>query len=140
MRKSMVLVAAFAMLFFISDAAWARLVQLGNHTAGQIKAACDKAGGTFTQDSGGYGCGKGNCDGKGGLCSVGCTNGGKCTGLVPGRIAPGKSPLGVLQTSPGVRRVRAPNAKVTTTTTLRAVHRPASVVDQHGMSGTGRRR
>lgn len=57
----------------------------------QLKSACDAAGGTFGTDAeagfdtGGYGCTKNNCDGKGGKCVVSC-EGGKCHGSTPARV------------------------------------------------------
>jgi hypothetical protein len=63
----------------------AREVALHKHTAEELKSACDKAGGKFSQDPGGmYGCGT-NCHGGSGTdCTVGCTKDQICTGQLPG--------------------------------------------------------
>ena len=55
----------------------------GIHSIGDIARACMQAGGATYSTSDGYGCLKGNCDGKGGECAVDCDNGGKCTGSTP---------------------------------------------------------
>ena len=47
---------------------------------------CANAHGVLTEDPGGYGCTKANCDGKGGMCSVACDNDDNCIGSTPGKI------------------------------------------------------
>jgi hypothetical protein len=70
------------------------------YTAEELKSVCDKAGGRFSQDAGGYGCGT-NCQGKPGTdCVIGCKNNDKnCFAQVPGRARP-TSPLNALVRSP----------------------------------------
>ena len=66
----------------------AQEVSLHKHTAAELKSICDKAGGRFSQDAGGYGCGT-NCQGKPGTdCVIGCKNDQTCTAQVPGRGRP----------------------------------------------------
>src|SRR5262245_62730609 len=44
------------------------------YTAEELKSVCEKAGGSFSQDAGGYGCAT-NCQGKPGTdCIVSCKN------------------------------------------------------------------
>src|SRR5262245_46345064 len=54
-------------------------------SAEELKSVCDKAGGSFSQDAGGYGCGT-NCQGKPGTdCVLACKNDQKtCFAQVPG--------------------------------------------------------
>ena len=54
-----------------------------------VLGACKEAGGVFSDDDGGYGCTKKNCDGKGGSCTVGCTRDEQCKGSTP-KIMVGK--------------------------------------------------
>jgi hypothetical protein len=69
-------------------------------TAEELKSVCDKAGGSFSQDAGGYGCGT-NCQGTPGTdCVLACKNSEKgCFAQVPGRARP-TSPLNALVRSP----------------------------------------
>ena len=65
---------------------------------GRVLQACADVGGVWSEDSGGYGCTKNNCDGlgssKGGdahTCTVGCTYGSEvgvdnCNGSTPRRL------------------------------------------------------
>jgi len=47
-------------------------VSMHKHSVEELKNVCDKAGGSFSQDAGGYGCGT-NCQGKPGTdCVVAC--------------------------------------------------------------------
>ena len=59
----------------------------------EMKSVCDKVGGSFSQDAGGYGCGT-NCQGKPGTdCVVACKNNDKgCFAQVPGRARPRSLP------------------------------------------------
>lgn len=68
--------------------------------AEELKSVCDKAGGSFSQDANGYGCGT-NCEGKPGTdCVLACKNNEKnCFAQVPGRARP-TSPLNALVRSP----------------------------------------
>jgi hypothetical protein len=57
-------------------------------TADQLKAACDKAGGKFSQSATIYGCGT-DCAGKPGTdCTVDCTADKRCTTQVVGGRRP----------------------------------------------------
>jgi len=69
-------------------------------SAEELKSVCDKAGGSFSQDAGGYGCGT-NCQGKPGTdCVLACKNDQKaCFAQVPGRARP-TSTLNALVRSP----------------------------------------
>ena len=80
----LILVGAFS----LSGSALAQEVSLHKHTAAELKSVCDKVGGRFSQDAGGYGCGT-NCQGKPGTdCVIGCKNDQNCTAQVPGRGRP----------------------------------------------------
>ncbi len=66
----------------------ARDITLPKMTADQLKTACDKAGGKFSQDAKIYGCGT-DCLGKPGTdCSVNCAPDAKCTAQVIGARHP----------------------------------------------------
>lgn len=66
----------------VAGAAAARDTTLPKMTPEALHAACDKAGGKFSQDSHGSGCGT-DCLGKPGTdCSVFCPPDGKCTAQV----------------------------------------------------------
>jgi hypothetical protein len=75
----------FAFIALHVDPAAALLVDMKKVSRGSLQASCDKAGGTFSTNSTGYyGCEKKNCDGKGGICEVNCSDSGKtCTGVTP---------------------------------------------------------
>jgi len=61
--------------------AWALRIQLGHHSARDIRRTCGAVGGDFfTFPNGGYGCSK-VCDG--GACEVDCSSNGNCTGECP---------------------------------------------------------
>ena len=63
-------------------------VSIHKYTADEIKSACGKAGGSFSQDAAGYGCGT-NCHGGPGTdCLVSCKNGQACVAQVIGRRRP----------------------------------------------------
>src|SRR4051794_35235681 len=77
-------------------------VKMGKHTSSEIKNACDKAGGTYTEDPGGYGCATNCHGGPGGACVVGCKSNHQCTGEVPLRTTPAsvlRPPAGALAIS-----------------------------------------
>jgi len=79
----LILVGAFGLS--VGSALAAQEVSLHKHTAAELKSVCDKAGGRFSQNAGGYGCGT-NCQGKPGTdCVIGCKNDQNCTAQVPGR-------------------------------------------------------
>jgi len=68
--------------------ALARDLTFPKMSADQLKAACDKAGGKFSQDSTGNGCGT-DCQGKPGTdCTVFCPGDQKCTAQVIGARRP----------------------------------------------------
>jgi len=72
----------------LSDAAVARDLTLPKTSTDQLKRACDKAGGKFSQDAKGYGCGT-NCEGAPGTdCTVFCPTDTKCTAQVIGARRP----------------------------------------------------
>src|SRR4051812_38368281 len=59
------------------------------YTIEEVKAACEKAGSSFSQDNGGYGCGTDCRGGKGTDCTVYCpTNAKRCTAQVGGSRHP----------------------------------------------------
>ena len=72
----------------LAPPASARDLALPKTTAAQLKAACDKAGGNFSQGDRNYGCGT-DCRGKPGTdCMVTCTVSQKCTAQVVGARRP----------------------------------------------------
>lgn len=90
--------ASLAAMFVVSSAAQSKEVKLGGlHRRAAVYAACDAVGGTKWSTGNRFGCSN---DKKG--TSVTCTNGGECTGEVPGRTMPGNSPLHVLAGASGV--------------------------------------
>jgi hypothetical protein len=95
MRKAIVSIIALAVLVWAADRAQAEIRDIGHHSTAEVEAACNKVGGSFQYDPGGYGCSKANCDGKGGMCVVSCDHSGDCKGQTPGRTVP-KSVRGVL--------------------------------------------
>jgi hypothetical protein len=72
----------------LSGVAVAKDLTLPKTSADAIKSACDKAGGKFSQDDRGYGCGT-DCHGDPGTdCVVYCQTGEKCTAQVIGGRRP----------------------------------------------------
>ena len=68
--------------------ALARDINLRKHSEAEIKSACEKAGGKFSKDARGYGCGT-NCHGSRGTdCTVFCPTGEKCVAQVIGARRP----------------------------------------------------
>lgn len=68
---------------------------------------CANANGVWSDDSGGYGCTKSNCDGKGNSkdphnCTVGCTNDGDCKGHTPDILVGNVTVLMLLQNGSNV--------------------------------------
>lgn len=63
-------------------------VNLPKHTPDELKAICAKAGGKFSQDSGGYGCGTDCRGGAGTDCTVFCKPDQKCVAQVIGSRRP----------------------------------------------------
>jgi len=79
-----IMIGAFA----VCGSALASEVSLRRHSAEEIKAVCDKAGGKFSQDANGFGCGT-NCNGGPGTdCTVGCKNDQPCYAQVIGSRRP----------------------------------------------------
>lgn len=63
-------------------------VNLHKHSVDELKSACEKTGGSFSQDSGGYGCGT-DCKGAAGTdCTVFCDTKQNCTAQVIGGRRP----------------------------------------------------
>ncbi|HEY6024778.1 MAG TPA: hypothetical protein VIV34_11470 [Pseudolabrys sp.] len=69
-------------------AAFAGDVNLPKTNADQIKSACTQAGGKFSQDAKGYGCGTDCHGGPSTDCTVYCTIDQKCTAQVIGARRP----------------------------------------------------
>jgi hypothetical protein len=90
-------IAAFGLFVFAAGlddgASSASETAMHKYTAAEIKSVCDKVGGSFSQDAGGYGCGT-DCQGKPGTdCVVACKNNDKnCFAQVPGRARPHSFP------------------------------------------------
>lgn len=79
----------------------------GAYGPADIERACRSAGGTPIGIAGvSYGCKTENCDGKGGTCSVECTDPQHCLATTPTRIVVPTTLLGLLQNGDMV--VRAP--------------------------------
>jgi hypothetical protein len=78
LTTTLILIGVFA----LGGPALARDIYLPKQTAESLKTICDKAGGEFSQDSGGVGCGT-DCHGKPGTdCTVYCKTGQKCVAQV----------------------------------------------------------
>ncbi len=72
----------------ISGPSLARDITLRKHTPAEIKTACEKAGGKFSQDAKGYGCGT-DCHGSRGTdCTVFCPTDARCVVQVIGARRP----------------------------------------------------
>ncbi len=72
----------------LSAPSFARDITLHKISAEEMKAACDKAGGRFSQDPSGYGCAT-NCKGGAGSdCIVTCKTGKSCIAQVIGARRP----------------------------------------------------
>lgn len=76
-------------LVLTAGAAGAAEVGLPKPSADELKATCQKVGGSFSSDSGGYGCGT-DCHGASGTdCTVFCpTSAKRCTAQVTGSRRP----------------------------------------------------
>ena len=75
-------------IFGLSGPCLARDIYLRKSTADEIKAACDKAGGKFSQDAHGFGCGTDCHGGAGTDCVVYCKTDEKCVAQVVGGRRP----------------------------------------------------
>jgi len=86
MRLAFACVVALA---FTASSASAAEVSLKKSSADELKAVCQKAGGSFSTDNSGYGCGT-DCKGASGTdCTVFCSATGKsCTAQVTGARRP----------------------------------------------------
>lgn len=69
-------------------AALARDIALHKHTADEVKAVCTKAGGSFSEGSGTYGCGTDCHGGSGTDCTVFCQADQNCFAQVIGARRP----------------------------------------------------
>ena len=100
MRYSTIPIIFAAILGFSVGSSMASETTMRKSSVEELKSVCDKAGGSFSQDAGGYGCGS-NCQGKPGTdCVLNCKNNEKsCFAQVPGRTRP-TSPLNALVRSP----------------------------------------
>ena len=80
-----------AILGFSVGSSMASETTMRKSSVEELKSVCDKAGGSFSQDAAGYGCGS-NCQGKPGTdCVLNCKNNEKsCFAQVPGLFAPNK--------------------------------------------------
>jgi hypothetical protein len=82
------LALGLALSLTLAAPASARDLTLPKTTADQLKAACDKAGGKFSQGESLYGCGT-DCAGKPGTdCTVNCSADKKCNAQVIGGRRP----------------------------------------------------
>jgi hypothetical protein len=100
MRNSTIPISLAVILGFSVGLSMASETTMRKASMEELKSVCDKAGGSFSQDAGGYGCGS-NCQGKPGTdCVLACKNDEKsCFAQVPGRARP-TSPLNALVRSP----------------------------------------
>jgi hypothetical protein len=101
-----VALAGLAALMLSAPAARAETAILtGAYGQADIARACQSAGGTPIGIAGvSYGCRKENCDGKGGTCSVECTDPQHCKAETPERIVVPTTLLGLLQNGDRVFR------------------------------------
>ncbi len=85
MRNLLIIISTCSAIGFVANAAYGEVIRpiKGNHSIGEIARTCQKSGGALWSNSSGYGCLKGNCDGKGGECNVECNQSGKCNGKTP---------------------------------------------------------
>jgi hypothetical protein len=67
---------------------WARDITLHKMSVEEMKGACEKAGGRFSQDKGGYGCTTNCKGGPGSDCIVNCRADKKCIAQVIGGRRP----------------------------------------------------
>jgi hypothetical protein len=83
-----ILTSALALTVALAAPSLARDLTLPKTTADALKAACAKAGGKFSQDDHGYGCGTDCAGGASTDCTVYCTAGQTCTAQVIGARRP----------------------------------------------------
>jgi hypothetical protein len=89
LRKSVVFIVAFVALGCIAQEAWGR-TRVFHASIRQLRAACDRVGGSFDTFADGSGavCINDNCDHRGGSCIVACNSnekGNNCQGETPNR-------------------------------------------------------
>ena len=84
----LVLAGALVLPFALGTAASASDITLPKTSPEALKSVCDKAGGKFSQDAKGAGCGTDCQGGPGTDCIVDCDTGRKCTAQVIGGRRP----------------------------------------------------
>jgi hypothetical protein len=89
MQAPMTIVLGCVAALVLAIPAGAAEVGLQKSSADELKATCEKVGGSFSNDSGGYGCGTDCRGGKGTDCTVFCPGSAKrCTAQVTGSRRP----------------------------------------------------
>jgi len=86
-RNVTLAIVLFGVLGFGASAS-ASDITMGKFSADQVKAACAKAGGSFSQDANRYGCGTDCHGGAGTDCLVDCKTGQRCVAQVIGGRRP----------------------------------------------------
>src|SRR5262249_50943398 len=81
MRKYWAFIIILVTVGLLAGPSWAGTIKIGKHSIGQVQGDCRKAGGTFTEQGGSWGCIT-DCSGTTGGCSVNCTKAG-CEGTCP---------------------------------------------------------
>jgi hypothetical protein len=85
-------IALGALLLGAEPSLAAKKLQIGTHTAEELRNVCYQTGGAFSQDSTGYRC-QTNCrGGPGTQCVIACKNDNTCSAQMPGRSRPAVSP------------------------------------------------
>jgi hypothetical protein len=84
----LVLIGVLVLSLALPGAAPARDITLPKTAPEALRAACDAAGGKFSQETRGYGCGTDCAGGPGTDCTVFCPAGEKCTTQVIGGRRP----------------------------------------------------
>ena len=85
------------LLFAAATPSVAEMRQIAKVSESRLQSTCDKVGGTFgPTDGGGYYCDKANCDGKGGSCTVTCSQT-ECYGITPRALARNQTLNSLLQ-------------------------------------------
>jgi hypothetical protein len=80
----LILIGALA----LGGPSWARDLTMPKTSVEELKSACAKAGGRFSQDAGGYGCATNCLGGAGSDCIVNCKADQKCVAQVIGGRRP----------------------------------------------------
>jgi hypothetical protein len=76
--------ALLILTFALGGPAWAKDITLAKTSVEEMKGACEKAGGSFSQDATMYGCGTDCHGGPGTACIVNCRPEQKCIAQVSG--------------------------------------------------------